>query len=726
MKLFPSFVLLILATGAACGREAPPAASSPPDALGSAEHPVDLDAMVVTAQLDRDRQQILPELGATEFVMSRQQISDLAQGGDAPFNQVILRAPGVAQDSATNGDLHIRGEHAGLQYRINGVLLPEGISGFGTELDSRFVDSLRLITGALPAQYGFRTAGIVDITTKSGTLDPGGGFSLYGGSHETLRLSAEGGGSRGRASGYLEASSGHSNLGIENPTPERTARHDRSDQAKAFAYGTIILDATSRLSVIASAAASTYQVPDTAGLPAGTAPGGGQWLPGDFDSARLDERQREQNAYAVLAYQKSTAALNLQLSGFARSSDVHFLPDQTGDLYFNGVASDVARHLGSTGLQADASLHPGADHTLRTGLLLLADTVKANSTTTVFPVDAAGDPVGGAYGIVDNHRLFGLFAGIYLEDEWKAAPRLTLNPGVRFDLFSSSFDHEHQVSPRVNLVYELSGTTTLHGGYSRYFSPPPVENVSGATLARFAGTSNAPESGQNDPVRSERSDYFDAGVVQQVRPGLQVGLDAYYKEARHALDDGLFGRSLILSAFNYEKGRVFGVELSSQYSRGPLSLYGNLARSDARGKNWSSAQFLFAPDDLAYVRNHWISLDHDQRLSGSFGAAYGFAGAAGSTRVYADAIYGTGLRTDATAADGSGIPNGGTVPSYVTMNLGVQHNLKLRRGRSIGLRLDIVNVADKIYQLRDGSGVGVNAAQYGPRRGCFGSASLTF
>ena len=90
------------------------------------------------------------------------------------MSQVILRAPGVAQDNEASGNLHVRGEHANVQYRINDVLLPEGISGFGLELDPRFIDSVQLITGSLPAQYGFRTAGVVDIQTKSGAFDNGG------------------------------------------------------------------------------------------------------------------------------------------------------------------------------------------------------------------------------------------------------------------------------------------------------------------------------------------------------------------------------------------------------------------------------------------------------------------------------------------------------------------------------------------------------------------------
>jgi outer membrane receptor protein involved in Fe transport len=727
MTLRPILLLVLVGAGLARADSTPAASSdsaSSPSSINST--PVKLDPVVVTDQLNLARQQILPELGATSFLIDSQQIENISQGTDSPFSQVLLRAPGVAEDSAANGDLHVRGEHANLQYRINDVLLPEGISGFGLELDTRFISSLRLITGSLPAQYGFRTAGIVDITTKSGALQSGGEISLYGGSFGTFRPNAEVGGSSGTVSAYVNVSYDQNDLGIENPTPDAKAIHDHTTQSKTFAYVSKILDPTSRISFIGSASYSNFQVPDTASLLAGTSPDGNQWLPGTLDSAKLNENQNEQNYYGVIAYQKSAGDLNYQLSGFGRASSVHFTPDQTGDLYFNGVASDVQRKLGSVGLQGDASYAVADAHTLRAGVFVLSESVKADSTTSVFPVDDNGDPTGPSYLVTDNHELYGLFAGVYLQDEWKITPELTLNYGARFDLYHSSFDSENQVSPRVNLAYQPTASTTLHVGYSRYFTPPPVENVSGGTLAKFDGTSNAAPSDIDSPVKAERANYFDAGISQKLSTGFQIGLDGYYKRATNQLDDGLFGQTLILSAFNYAEGEVYGVELTTSYTHGGFSAYGNLARSDAKGKDWNSAQFLFDPIDLAYVQTHWIHLDHDQRLSGSFGTSYRWTESKGSTQIYADAIYGTGLRTDATAADGSNIPNGGSVPSYVTFNVGAEHSINLSPGNSLKLRIDVVNLTDKSYELRDGSGVGVNAAQYGMRRGIFGSVSYAF
>jgi outer membrane receptor protein involved in Fe transport len=698
-----------------------------------------LGNVTVIGQLDEARSQIVPNLGATAYTHTAAQIESQSQGGNAPMNQVILRSPGVAQDSAANGDLHVRGEHANLQYRINDVLLPEGITGFGLELDPRFIDSMQLITGSLPAQYGFRTAGVVDIQTKSGAFDNGGTAEIYGGSYGTIRPSFEIGGSQGKLNYFVDGSFDHNDLGIENPTASHDAIHDATDQGKLFSYLSYVLDDTSRINVMLSASDSDFEIPNTPGLPVGTAPGGNAWnstgaLPANFNSSSLNENQNEQNYYGVVSYQKSAGKLDYQFSAIGRNSDVHFTPDQVGDLYFNGVASDVQKKLYSGGLQADASYELNDKHTIRGGFMALDESVSADTTTTVFNLDGAGNPIGAPFAIADNNTLHGLFAGIYLQDEWQIFSKLTINYGARFDEFDSSFDTENQISPRINFIYTPTDSTTLHAGYARYFTPPPVEDVSGSTLAKFDGTSNSTGNDQDDPVKAERANYFDAGITQKIGKHLQLGLDGYYKRAKNQLDDGLFGQTLILSAFNYAKGEIYGVEFTGSYNIGGFSTYANLAYSVAKGEDWNSAQFLFGPggsgSDLAYVQNHWIYLDHDQTVSGSFGADYTWnEGKNHSTRVYVDAIYGSGLR-----ADGGGfepgtsnpIPNGTTVPDYYSINCGAEQSFKVGKDKTLKARLDIVNLTDNSYELRDGSGVGVNAAQFGPRIGFFGSVSFVF
>ena len=152
--------------------------------------------VVQSEELDVSREAIVPSLGATRYTVGPDRLNSQARGENAPFNETLLRFPGVAQDSF--GQLHVRGEHANLQYRIDDVLLPESIPGFGQELETRFADSISLITGALPAQFGFRTTGVIDIHTKNGAVFQQGEATLYGGSFDTIKPSLEYGGVLGK------------------------------------------------------------------------------------------------------------------------------------------------------------------------------------------------------------------------------------------------------------------------------------------------------------------------------------------------------------------------------------------------------------------------------------------------------------------------------------------------------------------------------------------------
>ncbi|HEY1661882.1 MAG TPA: TonB-dependent receptor [Verrucomicrobiae bacterium] len=692
-----------------------------------------LGNITVVGQLNQARSQIVPGLGATVYTMSQKQIASLPQGADTPFNQVLLQAPGFAEDVL--GQVHLRGEHANLQYRIDDVILPEGITGFGQELDPRFVDSVQVITGSLPAEYGYRTAGIVDIQTRSGAFENGGEGEVYGGSYDTLEPSFEYGGAQGKWNYFMDGSYDHNALGIENPTASHNAVHDDTDQYRTFLYGSRILSDTSRITVMGSLDYAEFQIPVDPAQPITTQPDANPWTtaPNSSSPNDLNDNQLEQNYYGVAAYQKSAGNLNLQVSGFGRESGVHYTPDNPdATLNFNnGVAPDEKRVLYSGGIQADASYDAGEKHTIRGGITAVEEIVGADTSTGVFATDGSGnETVNGEAPetIVQDDTTHALFYGAYLQDEWKLIPKLTLNYGVRFDVFSSTTDHENQLSPRINLIYQPADSTTLHVGYSRYFTPPPQETVPAGSLGAFDNTSANQDYQVDSAVKAERADYFDAGLSQKLLPGLTVGVDGYYKKAKNQLDDGFFGQSLILSSFNYSEGKVYGVEFTSSYTHGGFSTYANVAWGQAMGKGAATAQFLWGDAaTAAYVNSHYIFLDHDQRVTGSFGAAYSWKESDRfSTRLDTDAIYGSGLRQDGTDSSGNTIPNGASVPSYFSVSVGAEQDIKLTHNTALKARFDVVNLTDNIYQLRSGSGVGVNAAQYGERLGFFGSLSLIF
>src|SRR5271156_609320 len=197
---------------------------------------------VAATRLDQARNSLSPNTGGSKYTFTSKAIQQLPQGANTPLNQVILQAPGVAQDSY--GQLHVRGDHANLQYRINGIQLPEGITGFGQILSPRFAQSISLLTGVLPAQYGLRTAGVIDIKTKDGLLDPVADVDFYGGQRGTTQPSFQYGGSKGDFSYYVTGQYYGTDRGVEPPTSGPTAIHDTSNQGGFFGYFQYLLNST--------------------------------------------------------------------------------------------------------------------------------------------------------------------------------------------------------------------------------------------------------------------------------------------------------------------------------------------------------------------------------------------------------------------------------------------------------------------------------------------------
>jgi hypothetical protein len=216
------------------------------------------------------------------------------------------------------------------------------------------------------------------------------------------------------------------------------------------------------------------------------------------------------------------------------------------------------------------------------------------------------------------------------------------------------------------------------------------------------------------PVTSERANYFDAGITQKIMEGWTAGLDGFYKSSHSVLDEGQFGQALILSSFNYKRGEIYGGEFTSNYEHGPFAAYLNVGYEWARGTNVSSAQFLFDPDEFAYIKKNWVFLDHDQRFTGSAGASYTW----NDWRLAIDGLYGNGLRR--------GFANTQKNHPYETFNVSLSRRIKITAKTALNIRFDVVNILDKIYEIRDGSGIGVGAPQFGQRRGFYGTVAYDF
>jgi outer membrane receptor protein involved in Fe transport len=680
-------------------------------------------ALEITVQAERlaeARNNLSVKTGSSEYMIDQAAITALPEGANTPMNDVLLQAPGVANDSF--GQIHIRGEHANVQYRIDGVIIPEGITGFGQALDTRFAQEVDLLTGALPAEYGYRTSGVVQIETKTFSQNQGQ-VEMYGGSHFTLQPSFEAGGYEGKLNYFVTGSYLGDNLGIENPTSSATAIHDHTDQMKGFGFFSYLLSPTTKISLLTGSYDGWFQIPDNPGQVPNAAnysnPGPfttRQYLSAagitGFNSALLNENQYETNRFQVLALQSSIGSdYDYQLSWFGRETSVHFKPDPIGDLVFNGVASDVLESSVMSGLQYDSTYRLNPAHTIRAGFFASDENITNDNNSLVFTTNTV-TPL--EKYIMDNEPKNGnVLYGVYIQDEWKALEKLTINYGLRYDQLNS-FVETGQLSPRLGAVYKLTPDTTLHAGYARYFTPPPTELVPQKTLALFQNTTNAAAINENSPVMPERAHYFDAGVIQNITPSLKVGVDAFYKITKDVIDEGQFGQALIFAPFNYEEGRIKGVELTTNYRIGDLTAYGNVAVTQSLAKGVESGQFQWTQAELEYADSYWIHTDHDQLITSSGGVSYMLYG----TQLSTDFTYGSGLR--------SGFANISSVPASWQVNVGALRQFEVKGLGRWQVRVAILNLFNTTNEIRSGSGIGVFAPQYGPHIGFFGGLAKMF
>ena len=668
-----------------------------------------LPEVVVTPAVQTDF-----SLGTSTYSLSPAQIDTISEGLDSTFNQLLIRAPGVGQDSA--GQVHFREEDPFYQYYVNDILLPPGINGFGQDLDTRFVDTVSLKVGALPAEYAWGNYGIVSVQTKTGAGLKGNEFSYFGGSYDTSHVDASSGGTTGSADYYFNVSYLHDSLGIENPTPSASAIHDTTNQFKAFGYASSKLSDSSSLNFIFSASDANFQIPNNPD----------QVTTLEFadnfpvaDSSRLNETQNEQTYYGIAAYKRTAGDLSYQIAQVNRYSSVLFQPDEDGDLYFNGVASRVARHILTDGLQGDFTLQAAAGNTIRGGLLFDTQAAQDHNTVAVFSAENVdpdtGDVIVNAppLTIQDDHSKRAYDSTLYLQDEWKATDRLTVNFGGRFDQVDA-YVHECQISPRLSVVYQASSDTTFHAGYARYFIPPPLEDVSPTSVSKFDNTTNAADQDTDDPVKCERSSYFDAGGLHRFSRNFTISVDGYYKQATNQIDDGQFGAANITSPYNYARATIYGGEFAANYTHDGFSAFWNFAAASDRATDIVSSEFEFDSNELAYIDTHNIYLDQTQFFTSSAGASYTWR----DTTVHADIIYGSGLRR--------GFANNQTLPAYWPVNIGLEHRIKFAGPTEVTLRFDVTNLFDQVYELNDGTGIGEGAPKYGMRRGFFGGISCMF
>ncbi len=672
--------------------------------------------IAITATLNQARNALSPETGSTVYRFTDRTIDLLPQGDNTPLNNVLFQAPGVTQDSYGQGQsqIHIHGLNGGgIQYRLNGVFLPEAVSSFGQLFSSYFVKSVALIDNFMPAQFGYRNEGVIDIHSKDGCLNPGGQVEYYGGQRGTIQPSLQFGGCGGKLSYYLSGFYYQSALGVQSPTRTPTPEHDRTSQGQGFSYLSYLLSPVTRVSLISGTAINAYQIPGQPDLPVVFPISGVFSYP---NSANTSATEFEQNYYGIISLQGAAGTkLNYQLAGFSRYYNLKYDPDPIGDLAYNGTANKILHTGFINGTQGDTSYRLNDHHTLQAGYYVSGETLEQDNRALVFPVNSTGVPSTVPEVIIDNFNGKALLLGWYAQDQWHPLPSLELIIGARYDLMDY-FGWQTQLSPRLGLVYKLTRSTTVNAGYARYFQVPPFESVLLETANKFAGTTGAPAiNSGNQEIQAEDDEFFDAGIVQRLPLELNASLEGWFQWASNKLDLAQFGKTYIFAPLEYRHGRGWGADFSLVKSTRHLSVYINFSYAIQQATEVIAGQFLVDDQaELNYIAHHWIYLDDDQEFTSSAGLSYRRWGFLFTT----DAIWGNGYRF--------GFANLQTQHPYLQVNAAIARSFAMPRAGNVEGRVSILNLFDHVYLIRQGSGIGVSSPQYGPRRALYFSARLPF
>jgi len=664
------------------------------------------------------------------YQLSRKDIEILPKGNNNEVADVLLTVPSVVYGALKQ--THIRQDHANQQFRIDGIPIPDTVTGaFADIVPPRAWERADIILGGMEAQYGNKTALVVDITSKSGTKPGFGSLQMFGGSNETVNPSFEYGGAIGeKFRYYILDSYVTTNRGIEPPTLGKTNFHNQSEKNNTYLRGDYQMDNRNNFSWIFLSSVAKYQIPTTPSLEANadvlTLLQTQDPTFNPVPSQAVDQSQKENNQYSQLVLRHDLNASNFfSLGTYFRRGYANFSTDPLNALsYANDVVdaqtANQKRVAYSGGVRLDYTWVPTTEHLVKTGFQI--DYTNANNTAQIFAFDTStGAPVSPVITREASNRNIQWREEFWMQDQWSPNDHWTFNLGLRYDQIQG-FYNEGQVSPRIGATYRYNQTNVFHAYYGRLFTPPNVEQIAFTNL-NTEDTTAQPEDPTGFRPRAERAHYFEVGSYHAITQYVTLELTGYYKLSHFLSDAGQFGTTPLLNffAFNYGWQRGIDGALKVQFTDN-LSGRGNVAWGQCKGYGLQSGQYLLDQAEIDDINsNGGVWCDHSQFMTSSAVLSYRILE---RTTVNGQMLYGYGLRT----AEEGARTNSSHVSSYTVYNASITHVIPLPWDQQkLLLGFDIINMFDQKYFYNSGEGsIGLGVAHAGAPRSFFGRLQWFF
>jgi len=621
-----------------------------------------------------------PEKTGSSYTFTNRELEALPDPLTDSTNNLVNNLMPGASDSHDNF-LAVRGTEFSLHEFINGVsFLDNTQPQFSPGISPQIFETVDLMTGGFPSEYGNRFGGVLDVTTRSGAdLNGHGDVNFRGATLDNYDLNADYGG-KYRGLGYYFFIDGFTSGRFLDP-PEPQEFYDFGKGSRATAQFDWHAGTKDAFKLLLMGGGDNFQQPN---------------LEEDQEVGRDAQRHlRQQTAILGWTHAFSPETL-LSTSLYERTGSDRVLPT-TDPITPRSVASRAPLTLG---IKSDLS-HYWHGHYFKAGV----DLVRLRENESFF-FDSRGDPdVFPAFG----GGLLGGQACLYAQDHFSLLRNLTVDLGVRYDYFDL-VDTGVQTSPRIGFAYHFTKTkSVLHAAYNRYFSPPPIEY---SLLASFLGHNATDPDQRVGNVRPYRQNYFEAGWAQELHPRVSLELNTYLHTGHDSFENHEISISRIFVPINFHTARSEGLELVLNMRQ--LERLGITGRFQyALQKTW-----FYGPITGGFAGDE--PLEPGEKIIPAFDQTH-----AGTAQMfYRNRWRGFWAGTAMRYGSGTIIEGGDRLQQHFTTDLATGFDLWNAEPRKLALEFDVTNLSNSIYQIaKESEEIPI---QYAPSRTVGGSLKFHF
>jgi hypothetical protein len=479
----------------------------------------------------------------------------LTSPGSGLSDVVALSAPGVAADS--NGFFHPLGDHAQATIAIdNQPISDQQSKAFSTQLPVNAIQSMEVMTGAVPAEYGDKTSLVINAITRSGIglQKPTGSFLAQYGTFGTTDLNGDLALGGPKAGNFTAFNFGRSGRFLD--APEFTVLHDRGTATNLF--DRIDFSPTSKDTVHLNLflARNRFDLPNT------------------FDQQVLGQDQgqlvRTLNIAPGYVHTFNPNTL-LTVNPYYRLDQVRYYPSADP---FSDETQTISqqRRLNNVGIRTDLSHNQGI-HNLKFGVqfshTFLTENFQFGITDPAFNDPSSDSFIPGllAFDLTRGGSLFRFHGhtdakqeALYAQDSISLHD-LTVSLGLRFDNYNGIVAG-HAAQPRVGLSYHLKpSNTVLRGSYTRTFETPYNENL---ILSSSTGGGGLAANGilgpaAAEPLRPGRRNQFNLGLQQGIGKLVIIDADYFWKYTNNAYDFNVLLNTPVAFPISWNQSKLDGV-----------------------------------------------------------------------------------------------------------------------------------------------------------------------